>query len=150
MGPIIISRDWLPSHTQTDGQTDRQRDRGLPALLDRRLTYHLQHRPTGVRPALRDSRSNRAARQPINYIDKTAPFDQPHFSRAGSTPFSGQFRRQCMHFGNSAGNFGGLAVRWPVGHDSAAAMSKLVALLPNYMQIVQNWSEKGVCMGDMY
>ena len=61
-----------------------------------------------------------------------------------STPFSGQFRRQCMHFGNSADNFGGSAVRQPVGHDSAAAMSKLVALLPNYMQIVQNWSEKGV------
>ena len=34
--------------------------------------------------------------------------------------------------------------RRPAGHDSAAAMSKLVALLPNYMQIVQNWSEKGV------
>ena len=49
-----------------------------------------------------------------------------------------------MHFRNSAGNFGGSAVRQPVGHDSAAAMSKLVALLPNYMQIVQNWSEKGV------
>ena len=49
-----------------------------------------------------------------------------------------------MHFGNSAGNFGGSAVRRPVGHDSAAAMSKLLALLPNYMQIVQNWSEKGV------
>ena len=49
-----------------------------------------------------------------------------------------------MHFGNGAGNFGGSAVRRPVGHDSAAAMSKLVALLPNYMQIVQNWSEKGV------
>ena len=49
-----------------------------------------------------------------------------------------------MHFGNSAGNFGGSAVRQPVGHDLAAAMSKLVALLPNYMQIVQNWSEKGV------
>ena len=61
-----------------------------------------------------------------------------------STPFSGQFRRQCMHFGNSAGNFGGSAVRRSVGHDSAAAMSKLVALLPNCMQIVQNWSEKGV------
>ena len=73
MGPIIISRDWLPSHTQTDGQTDGQRDRGLSALLDRRLTYHLHHRPTGVRPARRDSRSNRAARQPVNYIDKTAP-----------------------------------------------------------------------------
>ena len=53
-----------------------------------------------------------------------------------------------MHFGNSAGNFGGSAVRRPVGHDSAAAMSKLVALLPNYMQIVQNWSEKGVEMRD--
>ena len=49
-----------------------------------------------------------------------------------------------MHFGNSAGNFGGSAVRRPVGHDSAAAMSKLVALLQNYMQIVQNWSEKDV------
>ena len=49
-----------------------------------------------------------------------------------------------MHFGNSAGNFGGSAVRRPVGHDSAAAMSKLVALLPNSVQIVQNWSEKGV------
>ena len=35
-------------------------------------------------------------------------------------------------------------VRRPVGHDSAAAMSNLVALLPSYMQIVQNWSEKGV------
>ena len=50
-----------------------------------------------------------------------------------------------MHFGNSAGNFGGSAVLRPVGHDSAAAMPKLVALLPNYMQIVQNWSKKGVC-----
>ena len=49
-----------------------------------------------------------------------------------------------MHLGKSAGNFGGSVVRRPVGHDSAAAMSKLVALLPNYMQIVQNWSEKGV------
>ena len=49
-----------------------------------------------------------------------------------------------MHFGNSAGNFGGTAVRRPVGHDSAAAMSKLLALLPNYMQIAQNWSEKGL------
>ena len=49
-----------------------------------------------------------------------------------------------MHFGKSAGNFGGSAVRRPVVHDSAAAMSELVALLPNYMQIVQNWSEKGV------
>ena len=64
-----------------------------------------------------------------------------------NTPFSGQFRRQCMHFGNSAGNFGGSTVRRPVGYNSAAAMSKLVALLPNYMQIVQNWSEKGVLLG---
>ena len=48
------------------------------------------------------------------------------------------------HFGKSAGNFGGSAVRRPVGHDLAVAMSKLVALLPNYMQIVQNWLEKGV------
>ena len=62
--------------------------------------------------------------------------------------FSGQFRRQCMHYGNGAGNFGVSAVRRPVGHDSAAAMSKLVALLPNYMQIVQNWSEKGVVKRD--
>ena len=52
-----------------------------------------------------------------------------------------------MHFGNSAGNFVGSAVRRPVGHDSAAAMSKLVAILPNYMQIVQNWSENGVLPG---
>ena len=49
-----------------------------------------------------------------------------------------------MHFGNSAGNFGVSSVRRPVGHDSTAAMSKLVALFPNYVQIVQNWSEKGV------
>ena len=49
-----------------------------------------------------------------------------------------------MHFGNSAGNFGVSSVRRPVGHDSAAAMSKLAALLPKCMQIVQNWSEKGV------
>ena len=55
-----------------------------------------------------------------------------------------------MHFGNSAGNFGGSAVLRPVEHDSAAAMSKLVALLPNYMQIVQNWSEKRciLCFGE--
>ena len=32
------------------------------------------------------------------------------------------------------GNFGGSEVRRPVGHDSTAAMSKLVALLQNYMQ----------------
>ena len=51
-----------------------------------------------------------------------------------------------MHFGNSAGNFGGSAVRRPVGHDSAAAVSKLVAFLPNRMHIVQNWSEKGVLL----
>ena len=49
-----------------------------------------------------------------------------------------------MPFGNSAGSFGGSAVRRQVGHDSAAAMSKLVVLLPNCMQIVENWSEKGV------
>ena len=73
-------------------------------------------------------------------------FDLGHVCMYVCTPFSGQFRRQCMHFGNSAGNFGGLAIRRPVGHGSAAAMSKLVALLPNYMQIVQNWSEKGVYM----
>ena len=48
-----------------------------------------------------------------------------------------------MHFGISAGYFGGSAVQRLFGHDSAAAVS-LVALLPNFMQIVQNWSEKGV------
>ena len=63
------------------------------------------------------------------------------------TPFSGQFRRQCMHFGNSAGNFGVSSVRRPVGYDSAAAMSKLAALLPKCMQIVQNWSEKRCIVG---
>ena len=36
----------------------------------------------------------------------------------------------------SAGDFGGSAVRRPFGHDSAAGMLKLVALLPNFMQIV--------------
>ena len=30
--------------------------------------------------------------------------------------FSGQFRRQCMHFGNSPSNFGGSTVRRPVGN----------------------------------
>ena len=58
--------------------------------------------------------------------------------------FSGQFRRQCMQFGNSAGNFGGLALRRTFGNDSACGLSNLVALLPNSMQIVHNWSEKGV------
>ena len=43
--------------------------------------------------------------------------------RSRLTPFSGQFRRQCMHFGNSAGNLGDSAFRRPVGLDSAAAMS---------------------------
>ena len=51
-----------------------------------------------------------------------------------------------MYFGNSASNFGGSAFRWPVGHESAAVLSKLVALLPNYMQIVHNWSGKCVEM----
>ena len=50
-----------------------------------------------------------------------------------------------MRFGNSAGNFGGSAFRRSFGHDSVAGLSKLVALLPNSMQIVHNWSEKGVC-----
>ena len=44
----------------------------------------------------------------------------------------------------SAGNLGGSAVRRLVGHGSAATTSKLVALLPNYVQIVQNWLEKDV------
>ena len=58
------------------------------------------------------------------------------------TPFPGQFRCQCMQFGNSAVNFDGSAFRRPFGHDSACGLSKLVALLPNYMQIVHIWSEK--------
>ena len=49
-----------------------------------------------------------------------------------------------MQFGNSAGNCGGSAFQRPSGHDSACGLSKLVALLPNFMQIVHNWSEKGV------
>ena len=49
-----------------------------------------------------------------------------------------------MQFENSAGNFGGSAFWRPFGHDSACGLSKLVALLPNSMQIVHNWSEKGV------
>ena len=49
-----------------------------------------------------------------------------------------------MQFGNSAGDFGGSAFRRPFGHDSACGLTKLVALLPNSMQIVHNWSEKGV------
>ena len=61
-----------------------------------------------------------------------------------TTPFSGQFRRQCMQFGKSAGNFGGSVFRRPFGHDSACGLSKLVALLPNSMLLVHNWSEKGV------
>ena len=40
-----------------------------------------------------------------------------------------------MLFGNSAGNFGGLAVRLPFEHDSAAGMSKLVALLANFSKL---------------
>ena len=48
-----------------------------------------------------------------------------------------------MDFGKSTGNFSGSAVRLPFGHDSAAVMWKLVALLPKSMQIVHNWSEKG-------
>ena len=60
------------------------------------------------------------------------------------TPFSDQFRRQCMQFGNSTGNFVGSAVRRPVGHDSTGGLSKLVALIRNSMQIVHDSSEKGV------
>ena len=52
-----------------------------------------------------------------------------------------------MQFGNSAGNFGGSTFRRPFGHDSAGGLSKLIALLPNFMQIVHNWSEKGVYDG---
>ena len=47
-----------------------------------------------------------------------------------------------MQFGNSAGNFGGSAFRRPFGHGSADGLSKLVARLPNPMQIVHNWSGK--------
>ena len=47
-------------------------------------------------------------------------------------------------FGDSAGNFGGSAFRRPFVHDSAVGLSKLVALLPNPIMIVLNWSEKSV------
>ena len=40
--------------------------------------------------------------------------------------------------------FGGSAFRQPFGHDSTGGLSKLVALLPNSIHIVHNWSEKGV------
>ena len=49
-----------------------------------------------------------------------------------------------MQFGNSPSDFGGTAFRRPFVHDSACGLSKLVALLPNSMQIVHNLSEKGV------
>ena len=52
-----------------------------------------------------------------------------------------------MQFGNSAGNFGGPAFQRPFGHDSASGLSKLVAILPNSMQIVHNWSGKCVYAG---
>ena len=41
-----------------------------------------------------------------------------------NTPFSDQFMRQCMQFGNSAGNFESSAFRRPFGHDSTAVLSK--------------------------
>ena len=44
----------------------------------------------------------------------------------------------------SAGNFGGSSFRWPFGNASAAGLSKLVALLPNYMQIVHKLVGKSV------
>ena len=53
-----------------------------------------------------------------------------------------------MQFGNSAGNFGVSAFRLPFGNDSTDGLSILVALLPNSMQIVHNWSEKGVYSGE--
>ena len=46
-----------------------------------------------------------------------------------------------MQFGNSAGNFGG---RSGMIRCALCSLTKLVALLPNSMQIVHNWSEKGV------
>ena len=49
-----------------------------------------------------------------------------------------------MQFGDNAGNFGGSAFRRSFGHGSADGLSKLVARLPNPMQIVHNWSGKGV------
>ena len=49
-----------------------------------------------------------------------------------------------MQFGNSASNFGGSAFRRPFGHDSVCGLLKLVALLPNTMQVVRIWPEKGV------
>ena len=61
-----------------------------------------------------------------------------------TTPSSGQFRRQCMQFGSSAGNFGGSVFRRPFRYFSACGLSKLVALLPNSMLTVHNWSGKGV------
>ena len=60
------------------------------------------------------------------------------------TPFSGQFRRQCMQFGKSACNFGGSTFRRPFRHGSACGLSKLVALLPNFMQIVGIIGRKNV------
>ena len=53
-----------------------------------------------------------------------------------------------MHFGNSGGNFDVSAVQRPFEHDSAAGMSKLVALLPNFMQVkvVHNWSDNDVVL----
>ena len=51
------------------------------------------------------------------------------------TPFSGQFRRQCIQFGNSAGNFGNSAFWRPFGHDSVGGVSTLVALLSNSMHM---------------
>ena len=57
-----------------------------------------------------------------------------------------------MQFGKSAGNFGGSVFRRPFGHDLVCGLSKFVALLPNSMQIVHNWSEKGVvqCVHILY
>ena len=60
------------------------------------------------------------------------------------TPFPGQFRRQCMHFGNNAGNFGGSAVRQRSGMIRQSQSRHWLHFTRNCMQIVQNWSEKGV------
>ena len=52
---------------------------------------------------------------PGHQVDRWVPYPYPY----RSIPFSGQFRRQCMQFGNSAGSLGGSAFRRPFGHDSA-------------------------------
>ena len=61
--------------------------------------------------------------------------------------FSGQFRRQCMHFGKCRDFRRFSAFGQSFGHDSATGLSKLVALLPNSFQIVHNWWQKRFIQG---